>query len=176
MRTFANETANGPICRELLEQVTGRKCSEFNYCYKCQSTFMAAIADQIERETLPRPRFEDGLPAQFGDVAMLPKQDRSFKVERIEVYDNGWFAVSQHEGGGITAVPGFMLKRPEQPDTWERIEADMAKNDVCDYYGRDSGQPTSKRCEGCRGQEHEDCIMAMTSDIVRRCKALAGVE
>lgn len=192
--------------------------------------------EMISRYWLPRPRFEDGEPVQFSDVVRQRDQGHEFEVDWIEVCEDGWFAVSQHDGVRDVARPGmafnrpeppkvldadgveikvgdevwhedgtygtvmemngervivkrdghkwwtnahcskFTHRRPEPPDTWEQIEADMAKNDVCDYYGRDSGQPTSKRCEGCRGQEHEDCIMAMTSDIVRRCKALAGVE
>lgn len=146
-------------CANNLPSITGKCCDEYDCCKDCLKSTIDAIAYQIERETLPRPRFEDGEPVQFGDFAMLPKQDRSFKVERIEVYDNGWFAVSQHDGCGISAVPGFMFKRPEPPDSWERIEEDAYVLDVNFDEGTDEYARTS-----------------VIRDLVRRCKALAGVE
>lgn len=66
------------------------------------------------------------------------------------------------------------------PDSWERLEEDAVKG-VCEYAGayRKSGTIDSNECDGCRFYNEGDgpsCEMQMARDIVRRAKALAGVE
>ena len=118
-------------------------------------TWLARAAAKIERETLPRPMFEDGAPVQFGDAVCCDNGD-TFTVDSIEVMRDGWFSLSQFSCSVSIAIqPGERVKRPEQPDTWERIEADAARIS----------------CE-----EYPDCCTDEVKDIVRRCKALAGVE
>lgn len=58
------------------------------------------------------------------------------------------------------------------PDSWERLEKD-AKKDACEYFGYGPGSIYNK-CTSCPAYG-DDCGPAMAQDIVRRAKALAGV-
>lgn len=67
-----------------------------------------------------------------------------------------------------------------RPDSWERLEEDARKG-VCEYAGacRKRGTIDSHECDGCRFDADGDdptCEQQMAHDIVRRAKALAGVE
>lgn len=112
------------------------------------------IANQIERETLPRPLFEDGEPVQFGD-AVCCDDGYTFAVDAIEVMRDGWFSLSKFSCSVSMAIyPGERVKRPEQPDTWEHLAIDVDT-----------------------GHGFEDMDKAETAaEVLRRCKALAGVE
>lgn len=60
-----------------------------------------------------------------------------------------------------------------RPDSWKRIVEDMKKS-PCAYFGF-----LYKDCDegdGCPADEPVDCRKVMTIDIIRRAKALAGVE
>lgn len=233
LREYANYGALYEHCKQVTKML-GKSCCDFENCDDCHRFVCEVIADQIERETLPRPCFEDGEPVQVGDKYVnkygniatadtvvvsnhgftlydkgsathfkptesvkRPEPPKVLDADGVEIKvgDEVWLVEGDADAWVVKSMDGDRVemtggvgwycnapcsklthKRPEPEDTWERVEADAAKNDVCDYFGRDGNQPTSKRCEGCRGQEREDCIMAMTSDLVRRCKALAGVE
>ena len=67
-----------------------------------------------------------------------------------------------------------------RPDSWERLEEDARKG-VCEYAGayRKSGTIDSHECDGCRFDDDGNgptCEQQMALDIIRRAKALAGVE
>ena len=58
-----------------------------------------------------------------------------------------------------------------RPDSWERLEEDAAKSD-CDYFGRDVSD-----CDRCPARKRTlSCGQSKSLDIIRRAKALAGVE
>ena len=125
----------------------------------------------ISRYWLPRPRFKDGEPVQFGDKYEAYGHVRT--VERITFFKDRWIV---SEGFDNSNVSGGPLKRPEPPDSWERIEAD-AKKDPCVYFGY-AGKPC---CDGdvCPAYDTEnmdECDKCKVVDLVRRCKALAGVD
>ena len=52
---------------ESLAAVAGVKCHAFCNRYACHKEIYKALADEIEKYYIPRPRFEDGEPVQFGD-------------------------------------------------------------------------------------------------------------
>ena len=59
-------------------------------------------------------------------------------------------------------------------DSWERLEEDLTHSGCCAYFyhGTDG-----EACDGCPAHESlGDCWQARATDIVRRAKALAGVE
>ena len=61
-----------------------------------------------------------------------------------------------------------------QPDSWERLEMDAAK-EPCDYFGVEHDE--DKGCSGCPHlREGRDCTIALQADLIRRAKALAGAE
>lgn len=75
----------------------------------------------------------------------------------------------------------FTHAKPEPPDSWERIEEDLSKsyteywgcrNVMCNHCPAEiDGKKPHERFDGCS----HNCVSAMRRDIVRRCKALAGV-
>ena len=59
-------------------------------------------------------------------------------------------------------------------DSWERLEEDLTHSGCCAYFYRSTDGET---CDGCPAHESlGDCWQARATDIVRRAKALAGVE
>ena len=81
------------------------------------------IADRIEREYIPLPRFEDGETVKVGDLVMLDNE-KTRRVEdiKVKVYLEGSYVTFDS-----------VLNRPEQ-DTLERIEDDARKM-FNDYWG-----------------------------------------
>lgn len=49
----------------------GMNCKNYSECFNCRNDAVIILADRIEREYLPRPRFDDGEPVQFGDEAQV---------------------------------------------------------------------------------------------------------
>lgn len=83
------------------------------------------IGDYIDHYYLPRPRFEDGEPVHIGDTAKVGRVIS--RVESIKYTVNGW-AVNIGNKLGASAIHfpniyGDRLKRPPEPDTQERINA-----------------------------------------------------
>lgn len=75
------------------------------------------IADQICAETLPRPRFKDGDPVQFGD--MISVDGRAEKVQGFKFYKSGPSYISvvgvDHEKW-VRVEKGELVKRLEVLD------------------------------------------------------------
>lgn len=136
------------------------------------------IADQIERETLPRPLFEDGTPVEVGSEIVAPHGDACGIGARVV----GFKIITLHDSpGGVWAMrlkPGQVVKRPEPPDTWERLTAEVKACDgsACQYFKKDH-DPKNHSCEGCKAAESgKDCMVQALRDMLRRAKRLAGVE
>ena len=104
------------------------------------------------------PRYEDGEPVMVKDYALNDKDER-FKVYRIQLTDGRWMLndnpVLGHYKNGTSKT---RVKRPE-PDSWERLEDDARE------FARDNQLPHDA------DQMERDAL-----DLVRRAKALAGVE
>ena len=122
------------------------------------------------------PRFEDGEYVWFGD-------DVSEIDARSFVFLESGAMVTN-----LTSVPAYgkflrcsePLKRPAPADNWEKLEEDALKG-VCEYAEaeRKPGTIDAHTCCGCRFDEDGDgptCEKQMALDIIRRAKALAGVE
>lgn len=69
LREIADEKEDKPYSSDIIEAL----CKEFGVCENKSSyaidlnNCLKAIADEIEKFYIPRPRFEDGEPVQFGD-------------------------------------------------------------------------------------------------------------
>ena len=60
------------------------------------------------------------------------------------------------------------------PDSWERLEEDAVK-EPCDYFGVECDEDKGR--SGCPHlHEGRDCAIDLQADLIRRAKALAGVE
>lgn len=128
----------------------------------------------INRYWLPRPRFEDGEPVQFGD-RFVANTGEVRQVARITCLDNGRYVLISEYGHryivGKEKADGKRVKRPEPPDTWEKLAADIERcGDSCAYFGVSS-------CKGCPCHGADDaCMVIVMRDVLGRAKKLAGVE
>lgn len=106
------------------------------------------------------PRFDDDSPVHFGDTALIDGE--ADMVEAVQLWIHGR-PVIYGDGGSQQFDKGERVKRPIA-DTWERLEDDatMPPATYCERMGVvDDG-----------GYSPEEL---MARDLVRRCKALAGV-
>ena len=138
---------------------------------------MAERADTGKRKLTERerqildmwPKFEDGECVWFGDAYIDTDGDAN-KVRAIE-FDEGCTDLVGIESFHTGFFAGERVKRPAPKDSWERLEEDAAKSD-CDYFGRDVSD-----CDRCPARESTlSCGQSKSLDIIRRAKALAGVE
>lgn len=79
-------------------------------CQACMKRTLNALADAIEREYLPRPRFEDGEPVKFGDE-FINMHSETFKVNAIGVDVAGPYI--DYMLGRQYVKDGERVKRPE---------------------------------------------------------------
>lgn len=89
------------------------------------------LADEIERYYIPRPRFEDGEPVQFGD-----EPEWLEPVDEMTFYEDGSAALG-HVGNTFSVSPGKRVKRPAP----KVLDADgvpiEAKNWMYDLFAGD---------------------------------------
>lgn len=119
-----------------LPNVLGKDCDDFENCNDCHRFVCNAIADQIERETLPRPRFEDGRPVQFGDEYMSIQDVH--KVKGICVRADGSFEIESVGGVCYRYGEDKRLKRPEPPKVLDADGVEIKLGDEV-WFTNDSG-------------------------------------
>lgn len=135
------------------------------------------LVSEAERQILDMwPKFEDGEYVRIGDAVGLVDDDET--LYQVHIGETGYSLYTEthdewHDSGDA-------VKRPAPKDSWERLEADAAKG-VCEYAEaeRKPGTIDAHTCCGCRFDEYGDgptCEKQMVLDIIRRAKALAGVE
>lgn len=116
----------------------------------------------------------DGVEIRAGDrVWLIPacaiEPDESYEVTGINKYGE---VMLEFHVEGSTGVKGECLTHT-RPDSWERLEEDATQG-LCEYFGF-SDRPCNEG-EGCPAYEQDGCAIYKAKDIVRRAKALAGVE
>ena len=115
----------------------------------------------------------DGKPLREGETVYRTDSPTAFVIDDIMTREDG--ATVVHLEDGAWHLPQDLTH--ERPDSWERLEEDVEKG-YCDYFGR--GATTG--CNGCPAYDWNiarggsGCGNAKMRDLVRRCKALAGVE
>lgn len=166
-----------PVDCEALARIFGIACGDYKTCASCNYAVCCAIADTIEREYLPRPRFEDGEPVQFGDI-YTDKHGREWKngIKSIHIDCNGDFSLHDNTLGNVGRYEVFRQNRfvkRHKPDSLERIEEDalMASIDYCDKYGlldsecnAEEGDEAIRHCTDCG----LTCETRMVKHILRR--------
>ena len=127
------------------------------------------IQEEIDRCYLPRPLFEDGEPVQFGDLIQGSshcKFDNRVRFDRIIYYDTGRVRLDVAGGDGCMLQIGQRLERPPEPDTQEKIDADLllTARDYCNKYGLSYAYP------------NESSFIVIRRDLLARQRKLDGVE
>lgn len=101
-------------CDGAVNAVSGKRCDEFDLCKDCYETLCSDMADEIERYYIPRPRFEDGEPVQWGDEIEHPATEESCSVKSIHMFEDGYFCITCHDcSGSAVYSAGEGVKRPD---------------------------------------------------------------
>ena len=157
-----------PIDCDGFARLFGIECYEQPSCATCYHLVCCSIANAIEGEYIPRPRYEDGEPVQFGDT-YTDKNGMEWEngIKSIHIDCNGDFSLHDNTIGHVGKYEVFgrdrRVKR-HKPDSLERIEEDAGKS-VCEYFNRKIGD-----CENCEG--FGGCRVKMTRELLRRQRVL----
>lgn len=131
------------------------------------------------------PSWADGVPAPVdADGNVVPLVTRRLydgkgnehEVKDITLAESGlrgglaWWVKRSDD-----AVVLLEFLHLERPDSWERIEADLAtlvRADCACYY---FGAGADLNCDECPAEDcEESCFVEAVRDVLRRCKAIAG--
>lgn len=135
--------------------------------------------------TRPAPKVldADGVEIHVGDTVYgVGRSQHSFDVidpHHIDQEVGEAFSVrcyDRDEGEECHCRPELLTH--DLPDSWERLEEDAVKV-VCEYAGAVPDEFGDYDCDTCRlfdARGNLICEQLMTREIVRRAKALAGVE
>lgn len=119
----------------------------------------------------------DSVPAPLdsnGRIVPLDTRELVHKGEKREVY---CFIYSIERGGwsvDFKGSCGAALSACTLPNSWKLLEND-ARSGVCEYFGMGDAED----CKGCPAYADRlssPCSSVMARDIIRRAKALAGVD
>lgn len=111
----------------------------------------------------------DGAPIAVGDIVYRDDDPEPLQVDLIYAGTTSYCTVRLKDSAGTYTsadAPRLSHKKPEPPDSWEKLDADSQRS-PSDYWR--SKNPTSTRY----GYE---ALTGTTADLVRRVKALAGIE
>lgn len=143
------------------------------YFVLCDDEYRSNQYEQGQRVKRPAQSVldADGVEIKVGDTVHEVGTGREFTVERLPNPDAYQGVMLRHPNGGSTSLDSSRLTHIA-PDSWERLEEDAQKNE-CDYFGAKDGD----NCYTCiAGGCTTGCTRIKSLDIVRRAKALAGVE
>lgn len=142
-------------------------------------------ADGFEPDAYMKlPLDADGVPIGVGDIVYRDADPKPLQVDLIYAGSMGYRAVRLMDGAGIYTsadAPRLSHKKPEPPDSWEKLEEDAAK-EVCAYAGAPFSIVDQDRysCTGCRfddcSSRKTSCWLQMNSELMARAKKLAGIE
>ena len=158
-------------------RIFGVECKEQKDCMACKHIVCCSIANAIEGEYIPRPRYEDGEPVQFGDI-YTDKNGREWTngIKSIHIDCNGDFSLHDNTIGDVGRYEVFgrdrRVKR-HKPDSLERIEEDAGKQ--FDIYWKCSGIYCSECPATIDGKKPDeryetigDCSYAQKLDLLYR--------
>lgn len=123
-----------------------------------------------ERVKRPAPKVldADGVEIKLGDTVWhcIGIYDE-LVVEEIDD-ESGWVRTRSANGACLSVYNTHLTHT--RPDSWERLEEDASK-DACVYFGGTGHFDCSECSSG-----GVNCFRRMKLDLIRRAKALAGVE
>lgn len=128
-------------------------------------------------EGVPVPVDKDGNVVPLTTRRLYDGEGYEHEVKEIALVHSGisgvymWLA---KQSDNEVLVPELL--HLERPDSWERVEADimaMARADCACYY---FGAGADLNCDECPAESCSDsCFIEAARDVLRRCKAIAGV-
>lgn len=111
-------------------------------CPACASNAAKKLADEIERFYIPRPRFEDGEPVQFGDNIANDHFELGSPVDAFEIRENGFINI--YGNGNSIEFADF---EPVQHPTPKVYDADGVEIKVGDTVYETSRDEPLTVCE-----------------------------
>ena len=113
-----------PVVTDAAKDLLGRSC----WSEEDEAELFATIADRIEREYIPLPRFEDGEPVKPGDKVYIVGGNEPHEVFGL-LFEHGEALVhiGRRDGTSTDAYLKPYELTNEQTDSLERIEADTRK-------------------------------------------------
>lgn len=135
------------------------------------------LGEPAKRPT-PKVLDADGVPIEVGDTVYCDDDPEPLQVDLIYAGSTGYCTVRLKDSAGIYTsadAPRLSHKKPEPPDSWEKLEKDARKT-ACAYAPAPRNEDGLTTCDGCPFLKSESCSNEMTIDLVERAKKLAGVE
>lgn len=134
------------------------------------------LTESVKRPEPPKVLDADGVEIKVGDE-VWEVEDGIDPLTVVEI--NGERVIGKLSSVLLVAIHCSKVthKRPEPPDTWERLTADIERcGDSCAYFGRNCDDGGSA-CKGCPCHGADDaCMVIVMRDVLGRAKKLAGVE
>lgn len=124
----------------------------------------------------PKVLDADGVEIKVGDTVWHHSGFAHGVVTSIDA--GSLMGTVRYVNGGVEFRDAAKDLTHTRPDSWERLEEDAVKG-VCEYTGAEPTAFGAHDCDTCRFYgEHGKliCEQLMARDLVRRAKALAGVE
>lgn len=128
-------------------------------------------------EGVPAPVDKDGNVVPLTTRRLYDGEGNEHEVKEIILAESGlrgglaWWA---RWSNGAVVLLDFLSVAP--PDSWERVEADlmaMVREDSACYYFGDGADLDCGECPA--GNCAVSCSVEVVRDVLRRCKAIAGV-
>ena len=164
--------------RQSIENQRDAGEGEFRLSFADIEAICAECEDEPARlswtEDVPAPRDADGEVVPLTTKMMYDDDGEELTVRLIcyRQSDGGWVVeLCRPCAAVMNTLTKFHLSRP---DSWKRLEEDVKQfeNDgtACSYFGSEL-----RSCDGCKspGRIGSNCRDSVTSDILRRAKALA---
>ena len=164
---FIDHRVNERTVRSVIVNDDGVELRTFDGTFDWHET-----GERVKR-TVQRVLDADGVEIKVGDTVWFKGSPRPYAV--VEVKDGSVRLHSKthcSEESATTVCTDILTHIA--PDSWEQLEEDAAK-EPCDYFGVECDE--DKGCSGCPHlHEGRDCAIDLQADLIRRAKALAGVE
>ena len=141
------------------------------------ATVRGDYGERVKRPT-PKVLDADGVPIEVGDTVYGDDDPEQLIVDSFDGPGCVCLTLAKSPSGMLYTIEPSRLSH-ERPDSWERLEADAAK-EACEYAGarKNPADPDRYTCIECPYHELSPCTFAgcnkqMRLDIMRRAKALA---
>lgn len=128
-------------------------------------------------EYMKLPLDADGVPIRIGDEMVGICTEKPFVVDgyrRFPAWEKLGFTAKNKPG--IYEPSAYQHKKPEPPDSWEKLEEDMMKRSSCNYFGFGSSMESCNDCPHGERLSGTSCFENARRDMLARAKKLAGIE
>ena len=144
---------------------------------------LGALQIQPDASYMKLPLDADGVPIRLGDTVWYIGIDVDIEKD-CPMIVNGFvrvpftletFIETLECPRKAIATESLTHKRPESPDSWEKLEEDIKKR-PCSYFDIDQDTASCDDCPHGSSRTGTVCWLNALDDMIARAKKLAGVE